>query len=123
MTNKQTELFNSKLFGRANHEQGCIHSHNLKGKITSSYRKKSPLLPLTVLEDFGPTLQTVQDLGGSRRLAPSSGPGAQQAGHSHKRLLAKSGGLSTGPCICLPARSENSTKDSVHRGIDLDFNY
>ena len=36
MTNKQTAVFNSKLFGRSNHEQGCIHSHNLKGKISLS---------------------------------------------------------------------------------------
>lgn len=45
MTNKQTELFNSKLFGRANHQQGRIHSHNLKGKITSSYRKSHHCCP------------------------------------------------------------------------------
>lgn len=49
MTNEQTAVFKSKLVGRPNHEQGRIHSHNLKGKITSSYRKKSSLLPLIFL--------------------------------------------------------------------------
>lgn len=54
---------------------------------------------------------------------PLSGPCAQQVGHSHRYLLTKSGGLSRGPCICFPALSENSTKDSVHEEIDLDFNF
>lgn len=67
MTNEQTAVFKSKLVGRPNHEQGRIHSHNLKGKITSSYRKKSSLLPLIFFEDSDLTLQTaVQELGGSR---------------------------------------------------------